>query len=196
MSRAKKKINISDFNARVHIDHPLALSIFQKNLNLFIAQLYDKNTPFVVLCVGTDRSIGDSLGPFVGTKLKNLGVKNIHIYGTLDEPVHAENLEEIIEEIKSKFDNPFILAVDACLGKPESVGYLDIKEGSFNPGSGVNKSLPSVGNMYIIGIVNVGGFMEYMILQNTRLNLVVKMADIIANGIKNAVLKEKLVSNF
>ena len=37
--------------------------------------------------------------------------------------------------------------------------------------------------MHIIGIVNVGGFMEYLVLQNTRLSLVMRMADVISTGL-------------
>jgi len=51
----------------------------------------------------------------------------------------------------------------------------------------VNKDLPPVGDIHMTGIVNVGGFMEYFVLQNTRLNLVVKMADIIAGCISTAI---------
>jgi len=43
--------------------------------------------------------------------------------------------------------------------------------------------LPPVGDMHITGIVNVGGFMEYFVLQNTRLSLVMKMSHIIAEAI-------------
>lgn len=37
--------------------------------------------------------------------------------------------------------------------------------------------------MHIVGIVNISGFMEYIILQNTRLSLVMRMADTISSGI-------------
>ena len=43
--------------------------------------------------------------------------------------------------------------------------------------------------MHVMGIVNISGFMEYMILQNTRLSLVMKMADIISAGIYYNLLK-------
>ena len=51
----------------------------------------------VILCIGTDRSTGDSLGPIVGYKLLNriipdsrkLTENGITVYGTLDSPVHA-----------------------------------------------------------------------------------------------------------
>ena len=48
----------------------------------------------------------------------------------------------------------------------------------------MNKSLPQVGDMHITGIVNMSGFMEIMVLQNTRLNLVMNMANIVSKGIK------------
>jgi putative sporulation protein YyaC len=55
------------------------------------------------------------------------------------------------------------------------------------PGAGVNKDLPPVGQLHITGIVNVGGYMEYMILQNTRLNLVMRLADVIVGGLNKAI---------
>lgn len=136
----------------------------------------------VVLCIGTDRSTGDSLGPLTGTKLKTLNLFP-HIYGTLDDPVHATNLETMLKSINTTVPRPFVLAVDACLGKLENVGCVTLGHGSVKPGAAVNKDLPAVGNAYITGIVNVGGFMEHMVLQSTRLNLVMKMADTIAHGI-------------
>ncbi len=182
-----KKKNPKDlfkYNSRVHIDHPSAISIFQANLDLFITQLYDQASQLIILCIGTDRSTGDSLGPLVGTKLKSMDcMANIPIFGTLDEPVHAVNLQDTLKIIDDSYPKSFIIAVDACLGRSESVGYISIKEGPLQPGTGVNKTLPAVGDLHIVGIVNVGGFMEYMVLQNTRLNLVMKMAETISEGI-------------
>ena len=48
----------------------------------------------------------------------------------------------------------------------------------------MNKKLPAVGDLHIHGIVNLNGFMEFFVLQNTRLSLVMKMADVIAQSIK------------
>jgi putative sporulation protein YyaC len=102
--------------------------------------------------------------------------------GTLENPVHASNLPEYLRLI-DKFKNPFVIAIDACLGNIDSVGYINIGEGSIKPGAGVNKHLPAVGDLHVTGIVNVGGFMEYFVLQNTRLHIVMKMAKIISDGI-------------
>jgi len=53
----------------------------------------------VVICIGSDKCIGDSLGPIVGELLEkeNLGIP---IYGTLNEPIHALNIEEKVNELK------------------------------------------------------------------------------------------------
>jgi putative sporulation protein YyaC len=136
----------------------------------------------IILCIGTDRSTGDALGPLTGSKLKSL-LLYPHIYGTLEQPVHAVNLPSFLSFIRQSFTNPFIIAVDACLGKTESVGYVSLGRGPLKPGAAVNKDLPGVGDIYISGIVNVGGFMEHLVLQSTRLSLVVKMAETIAQGL-------------
>ncbi|TLS48879.1 spore protease YyaC [Paenibacillus antri] len=140
--------------------------------------------PIVVVCVGTDRSTGDALGPLVGSSLHKHS--NIPVYGTLDEPVHAVNLTDRLEEIQRSHRNPFIVAIDACLGQLSSVGCIQAGDGPVKPGAGVNKELPPVGDYHVTGIVNVGGFMEYFVLQNTRLSLVVNMADVISESIRLA----------
>lgn len=139
--------------------------------------------PIVFVCIGTDRSTGDSLGPLIGTLLEEKEITPYHVYGTLDDPIHAVNMDAKLAEIKEKHFNPFIIGIDACLGRLKSVGSIQVGNGPVKPGAGVNKELPEVGNMHITGIVNVSGFMEFFVLQNTRLNLVLKMAKTIANGI-------------
>ncbi|MBB6731716.1 spore protease YyaC [Cohnella zeiphila] len=138
----------------------------------------------VIVCVGTDRSTGDSLGPLVGSSLSRVQNPAFDLYGTLEEPVHAMNLSETLLRILRTAKNPFVIAIDACLGQVSSVGCIQVGSGPVRPGAGVNKELPPVGDMHMTGIVNVGGFMEYFVLQNTRLNLVVKMADIISESIQ------------
>lgn len=80
----------------------------------------------VVVCIGTDRSTGDCLGPLVGTSLSKHRNPYYHLYGTLDEPVHAMNLEDTLQQINHKFVNPFIIGIDACLGQSSSVGSIQV----------------------------------------------------------------------
>jgi putative sporulation protein YyaC len=143
--------------------------------------------PIIFVCVGTDRSTGDSLGPLVGSYLLKNRLFESHVYGTIDTPVHAMNLVETLQEIHCDFREPFIVGVDACLGQLTSVGCIQIGCGPVKPGAGVNKELPPVGDIHVTGIVNVGGFMEYFVLQNTRLSLVMNMAEVISQSFVQSI---------
>lgn len=193
------------FPYRVHINHPEAQALITKHLKVFLNRVYDENpfyqrpssfpdklTPgggkyLTILCIGTDRSTGDSLGPLIGSRLSAASLPRVKVYGTLDNPVHAVNLEETLKKVSIENPQAPIIAIDACLGKSESIGCISIKPGPLQPGTGVNKTLPEVGNFHIIGVVNVGGFMEYLVLQNTRLSLVMKMSEIISNSLLQAI---------
>lgn len=136
----------------------------------------------VILCIGTDRATGDCLGPLVGEHLKKV-LPEIPVYGTLEKPIHALNLEETIQDIYSKHAEPFIIAIDASLGIPEHIGYATLSRSPLVPGKGVNKKLPAIGNLSITGIVNVAGFPNSILLQSTRLHTVMTLANCISNAL-------------
>ncbi|CAM4303450.1 spore protease YyaC [Paenibacillus tarimensis] len=153
----------------------------------YLRNLYPEQR-LVIVCVGTDRSTGDSLGPLIGSQLSKHRSPHYDLFGTLEQPVHAVNLEETLQHIERNIRHPFVIGIDACLGQVASVGCIQVGKGPVRPGAGVNKELPPVGDIHITGIVNVGGFMEYFVLQNTRLHLVIRMAEIIARSLHHAVL--------
>lgn len=138
----------------------------------------------VIVCIGTDRATGDSLGPLVGYKLNTMKFKNVHVFGSLSAPVHAKNLEETLALINQLFPYALILAIDACLGAMHRVGSLCIGDGSIKPGAGVKKDLPDVGHFHITGIVNFSSVMNMIVLQNTRLSIVMDMADSISSALR------------
>lgn len=163
-----------------------------------LACLLQKKCPpghtLVFLCIGSDRATGDCLGPILGYKLSRFRLPNSVIYGTLESPVHAKNLGEVITEIHSHITRPFIIAIDASLGKMNHVGYYTLAAGSLKPGAGVNKTLPEVGDITITGIVNFSGFLDQMLLQTTRLNIVMQLADRICDGICHCLRKNRTFS--
>lgn len=170
-------------NHILYEDHD-AVENISLNLLSYLPLKYPRSV--IVACIGTDRSTGDSLGPLVGTFLSEKSNSPFIVYGTLDDPIHAVNLQEKLQEIKNKHHGAFIIAVDACLGRMKNVGTVQIVNGPLKPGAGVNKNLPEVGDIHVTGIVNVSGFMEFFVLQNTRLNLVMKMAKTISDSIYTA----------
>lgn len=157
-----------------------------KTINDFKNHYFYKH--WVVICIGTDRSTGDSLGPIIGSNLKLKNLSNCTIFGTLEEPVHALNLVDTYNLIKIKHPTSGIIAIDSCLGRSSSVGHIQVIDGPLKPGAGVKKDLPEIGLISITGIVNIGGFMEYFVLQNTRLSLILKMSDVISRGVSLSLL--------
>lgn len=144
--------------------------------------------PFLFLCIGTDKFIGDCLGPITGTFLNKLDLP-LPVFGTLENPVHAVNLTRTVIEIKARYPRHKIVAIDACLGASDGIGCLQVRSGCIQPGRGVGKKLIPVGDMAIIGIVD--SFCEtddaacssYFLTHNVRLNLIMKMSETITKSI-------------
>lgn len=150
------------------------------------------NKDVTIFCIGTDRCTGDSFAPFVGTYLEEKGFKNV--IGTLDHPVHALNLEEKIKEIPP---NTTVLAIDASLGKKESVGKLLLKSGAIQPGKALGKDLPSVGDFQIQGIISIDSGdpnTNYKVLASARISSTIEMAKACAESIERFASSEVKVN--
>ena len=163
-----------------------------REIENFALQLYQMNggemesgrwRGLLFLCIGTDRSTGDSLGPLIGYKLKERRMRNAKVLGTLEKPVHAMNLEEYLMLVKQKYPDYLIVAVDASVGNAEHVGYITLGKGPLKPGLGVSKELKEVGDLFITGIVGSCGSQDPLMLQSIRLSVVMRLADCISESI-------------
>jgi len=170
----------------VHYSHPNCSELLKSTIYSLLRQmnpLLDRDV--VYLCIGTDRATGDCLGPLVGTFLQQR-LPSLNLFGNLEHPSHAANLPDVIDEIKLLYSDPVIVAIDASLGCEDRVGYISVQEGGLTPGTALKKRLPTVGDFHISAVVNVGGYLEQMVLQNTRLFVVYRMADLISQGLWGA----------
>lgn len=146
-------------------------------------ELYSRK--IIILCIGSDRYIGDALGPLVGSYLEEN--KKCIVYGNLDKPVHAGNLVEVIQSIKEQYHDPIIIAVDACLGKKDEIGNIEVWEGALEAGIAVGNKLPYIGTISIIGVVNSSGYLGYLDLQSTPLSIVMKLSKCIGRVLGDVV---------
>lgn len=128
-----------------------------------------------VICIGTDRSTGDSFGPLTGHMLSRLTLLKFNLYGTLEKPVHALSLPDTLNSMDT--EKSLVIAVDAGVGDTNMVGHISMGYDPVKPGSGLGKTLPSVGDISITGIVAMGGLAPFVMLQNAPLGLVYKMAE-------------------
>ncbi len=143
----------------------------------------------LVLCIGTDRSTGDSLGPLIGYHLRKMRLRHIRVFGTIYRPIHAMNLRETLRILKQYYPDHLIVAVDASVGCGDRVGSVTLGRGAIKPGLGVCKQLQPVGDLFITGVVSGGGAGDPMMLQSIRLGMVMQMAECISESI---CLVEKL----
>ncbi len=136
----------------------------------------------VFLCIGTDRSTGDSLGPLIGSRLEAEEISNVVVIGTLEHPVHVVNLDRTLEHIEEHYPDAIIIAVDAAVGRWDHVGLVTLEKGPLRPGLGVRKELAAVGDISITGIVG-GAERGSPVLQSIRLSMVMRLADCISRSI-------------
>lgn len=97
---------------------------------------------YIFLCVGSDKILGDTYGPLVGEKLKDAFTNmyhNIYVYGTLEEPISAMNLEKTVEEIYHKYTNPCMIVIDSALGAPNRIGNIFVSNTKTQCGKGTRK---------------------------------------------------------
>ena len=145
--------------------------------------LQEDKTP-VILCIGSDLALGDSLGPLTGTMLQNKNT-DAFIYGTLKKPVTAKEIKYINTYIKELHPNSKVIAIDAAIGEGEDIGLIKIYDKGLKPGLGADKNLCTVGDISILGIVAVKSFLNYSLLNSTRLNLIYKMSEIISAAVNS-----------
>jgi putative sporulation protein YyaC len=160
---------------------------FGQSLKFLTETSMKDNQTLIFVCIGSDRITGDCLGPLVGHKLARTVPHPERIYGTLKEPVHAQNLHHVLARIRKNYPRPFLIVVDAALGLTNHIGYITLSNGPLRPGEGVRKRLPALGQISITGIVNASCENASFLLQNTRLHLVEELSDYIFLGILNGI---------
>lgn len=139
----------------------------------------------VVVCVGSDRVLGDCLGPIVGSMLQRENVPAF-LYGSLASPVTAREAAHLAHFLAKTHPLSPVLAIDAAVGEKREVGLIKLNKGPLYPGSGANKRLGALGDCAILGITaeRDKGFSG---LESARLGLVGGMAGCIAEAVSLAL---------
>lgn len=140
----------------------------------------------VIVCFGAPSIAGDSLGPYVGSALVEKYNLPCYVYGTLDRPLTARNMDEYLPLISSLHPRAVVLSVDASLGKKERIGKFTVREDGVCPAA-VGGRKNRYGDVGILGVVGVndGNYMHELL--NANGVEVSKMADKIAFVIYSAI---------
>ena len=137
----------------------------------------------VILCIGSDLAIGDSLGPVCGTMLLKKKYCDLFVYGTLKKTITAKEIKCMNDFLHETHPGCPVIAIDAAVGDAGDIGLIRVTNNGIRPGLGANKRLGKVGDIGILGIVAEKSVFNYSLLNLTRLNLVYRMADIISDAV-------------
>ena len=154
-----------------------AENLIQKLGEVWIKQGLASEVGFI--CVGSDRSTGDSFGPLVGTLLTEAGYK--YVTGTLERPCDSSSMLERLKEVPVEVP---VLAIDSCVGV--SVGCFQVSDQPLAPGKSLGKPLPHVGRASLLAVVCRNTDNPYKALQTASLHLVMTMAKQTAAAIMKA----------
>jgi len=137
-----------------------------------------------ILCIGSCTLIsGDMYGSLVGSYLKELEIKQI--IGSMNNPVHALNVEEHINRLKENF----VIVIDAFIAKKRNLLHnIEVDLSSISPGSGVGRSLPFIGDISISGYTvfyddKVDYYKMFNALKNADMLLLDRMARATAKAV-------------
>lgn len=151
-------------------------------ISLALQHILHGKTP-VIVCVGSDLTIGDCVGPVCGSLLTQIKKTPFFVYGTLKNTITAKEIGYMNSFLKETHSNQPIIAVDAAVGEAGDIGLIKITDGGLLPGLGANKKLQRIGDVGILGIVAERSLFNYSLLNLTRLKLVWELAERISEGI-------------
>lgn len=144
----------------------------------------------VILCIGTSKCTGDSLGPLVGEYLYNrINKSNTYIFGNLKNNITFKNIDIILNIITKNIKNPYFMVIDSALSNKDNVGKFIVKKDKMTIGSALNRRNYRIGDLSIKGIVGENknnNIKNYNELKNVPMNLIVNLS----KRISNMIIKE------
>ena len=149
----------------------------------------------VFLCIGTDKVIGDSIGPIVGSSLKEIESNTIHVFGDGGKKQHFLNIKNTLENIYSLYSNPFLITIDAALSSKKSKGEIVLEKGYIKIGKALEKSLCFYANINIKCVVGTYHKQKERNIEELTFinqNEIFTIANIVANSIKKVLKKSDI----
>ena len=162
-----------------------------------MTRLYTKEnySNLIFLCIGTNKVIGDSVGPIVGNELKSMENNFVQIYGTMDNTLNFINAREIIKELYYNFDNPFLVTIDAALSEIKKRGDIVVSDGYIKIGKALQKSICFYSNINIKCVVGKS-YLEkeknVKELKSVKIEETMEIANVVSSGIKNVLKKSNI----
>jgi len=150
----------------------------------------------VIICIGTEKIIGDALGPLVGDFLTEIYDIDAFVYGKSKKNVNGVNYIDYLTHIQTHHNNSLIIAVDSCLGEKKDVGKIKYTRAGVKAGGALGKDNGRIGDIGILGVVAENGGDNYNALKVVDRLFVEDMAFNISERIVNLLKNFEKSSTF
>lgn len=153
---------------------------------LFRAVADFEDRPVVIVCFGTTAISGDSLGPQVGSLLREKYNVPAFVYGTEEHCVNGKNMTEWLAFIKAVHEGALFIAVDASLGSGDKVGQIVLRSDGVCPAA-IKGKKTRFGDVGILAVVAESSSDPLMQLMTVSPLYVQDMADKVCFLLSNAL---------
>ncbi len=155
---------------------------------MFKAVCEPEDRQLVIVCFGTTAISGDSLGPVVGTMLREKYNVPAFVYGTEEHTVNGKNMTEWISFITSVHKDALIIAIDASLGRAEKVGQIVFRSDGVCPAA-IKGKRTRFGDVGILAVVAPSGDDPLMQLMQVEQSFILEIANKVSSLVRNAIVR-------
>lgn len=134
----------------------------------------------LILCIGTDKISGDSLGPAVGSLLRDRYRLPYPVFGVEGCCVNGINLPEYRQLLTAHYKDTPVIAVDAAVGDEHEVGTVKYRKGGVKAGGALGRESDYIGDIGILGVVGIKSHDALSTLMATPYSDVIALAERIA----------------
>ena len=165
-------------------------------IKAMVGILYSLDKLPVFMCVGVDKVVLDSLAPIVSNLLTKKYNIPAFIYGSLEYNITAKNLVYAKNFIDIMHPKHKVIIIDATIGEYDEVGKVKVVHGGVVPAVYSLDNPKSMGDYAILGVVGTTGIRGKIVLNNTSMQLVLQMAEFIAECISKAIDKVLMLKEY
>ncbi len=141
----------------------------------------------VIVCIGSDRVVSDMIGPLTAEILVNKYDVDAYVYGRLQNPITASNMESAFDYIQNTHKGSQIIVVDATVGNISDIGKVKFNSCGCIPAGVFSKHTKMYGDISILPVVSTIGIESKLFLSCAKFNTVYKLAKDIAYSIDRAI---------
>ena len=165
---------------------------FERTLKSRIIKLCrnEEISNIIFLCIGTNKIIGDAIGPIVGSKIKHLENSYIRIYGTVENNLNFNNAKTIIKDVYNNYDKSCIITIDAAMSNNANLGDIFFSSGIIKIGKALEKKLSFYSDInikYVVGESLFNKNRNLEVLKNVEKEKINEDALFMSKGIENVM---------